>query len=142
MAVIKTCEKLKEKICLKGAEYLGCEKEEVEFDGKRVWCPKDGKEITLKEIGNRIMCANEEALMASEAHYSPTSPPPFMVGMAEVEVDLETGKVTPIDYVAVVDCGTVVNPVSYTHLDVYKRQFPVCRSQKTENWLVLSRTGI
>ena len=110
MAVIKTCEKLKEKICLKGAEYLGCEKEEVEFDGKRVWCPKDGKEITLKEIGNRIMCANEEALMASEAHYSPTSPPPFMVGMAEVEVDLETGKVTPIDYVAVVDCGTVVNP--------------------------------
>ena len=46
------------------------------------------------------MCANEEALMASEAHYSPTSPPPFMVGMAEVEVDVETGKVTPIDYVA------------------------------------------
>lgn len=110
MAVVKTCEKLKEKILLKGAEYLGCRTEDVEFDGKRVWCPKDGKEISLKDIGNRVMCANEEALMASEAHYSPTSPPPFMVGMAEVEVDVETGKVTPIDYVAVVDCGTVVNP--------------------------------
>ena len=92
MAVVKTCEKLKEKILLKGAEYLGCRTEDAEFDGKRVWCPKDGKEISLKDIGNRVMCANEEALMASEAHYSPTSPPPFMVGMAEVEVDVETGK--------------------------------------------------
>ena len=34
----------------------------------------------------------------------------FMVGMAEVEVDKETGKVDLIDYAAVVDCGTVVNP--------------------------------
>ena len=33
-----------------------------------------------------------------------------MVGMAEVEVDKETGAVELINYVAVVDCGTVVNP--------------------------------
>ena len=33
-----------------------------------------------------------------------------MVGMAEVEVDKETGKVDLIEYAAVVDCGTVVNP--------------------------------
>ena len=33
-----------------------------------------------------------------------------MVGMAEVEVDKETGEVELIDYVAVVDCGTVINP--------------------------------
>ncbi|MEG7529978.1 MAG: molybdopterin cofactor-binding domain-containing protein, partial [Hungatella sp.] len=50
------------------------------------------------------------ALMASESHSSPISPPPFMVGMAEVEVDQETGVIELIDYVAVVDCGTVVNP--------------------------------
>lgn len=41
---------------------------------------------------------------------SPTSPPPFMVGMAEIEIDKETGAVMPIDYVAVVDCGTTINP--------------------------------
>ena len=29
---------------------------------------------------------------------------------AEVEVDKETGKVTLLDFVAVVDCGTVINP--------------------------------
>ena len=33
-----------------------------------------------------------------------------MVGMAEVEVDKETGAYELIDYVAVVDCGTVINP--------------------------------
>ena len=33
-----------------------------------------------------------------------------MVGMAEVESDKETGVPELIDYVAVVDCGTVVNP--------------------------------
>ena len=31
-------------------------------------------------------------------HSSPISPPPFMVGMAEVEVDTETGSVDVLDY--------------------------------------------
>ncbi len=43
-------------------------------------------------------------------HSSPISPPPFMVGMAEVEVDTETGSVDVLDYVAAVDCGTPINP--------------------------------
>ena len=33
-----------------------------------------------------------------------------MVGMAEVEVDRETGSVQVLDYTAVVDCGTPINP--------------------------------
>ena len=33
-----------------------------------------------------------------------------MAGFAEIELDLETGKYDLIDYAAVVDCGTVVNP--------------------------------
>ena len=41
---------------------------------------------------------------------SPVSPPPFMVGMVEVEIDKETGDIELIDYVAVVDCGTTINP--------------------------------
>lgn len=32
-----------------------------------------------------------------------------MVGMAEVDIDPQTGKVNLMDYVAVVDCGTVIN---------------------------------
>ena len=33
-----------------------------------------------------------------------------MVGMAQVEVDKETGSVEVLDYAAVVDCGTPINP--------------------------------
>src|SRR4029434_11340640 len=36
----------------------------------------------------------------------------FVVGFAEVEVDLETGKTRLVDYLAVADVGTVVNPRS------------------------------
>ena len=109
MAVVKTCEKLKEKILNKGAEYLGCGPDDVEFDGKAVRRTDGTAEISLKDIGNQVMCDNSETLSASETHSSPVSPPPFMVGMAEVEIDKETGALELIDYVAVVDCGTVVN---------------------------------
>ena len=46
----------------------------------------------------------------TRSHSSPISPPPYMVGMAEVEIDKETGSVKVLDYVAVADCGTPINP--------------------------------
>ncbi len=110
MAVVKTCQTLREKIMKKAAEYLSCTPDELEFDGKTVRRLGTDEEITIKEIGNRSMHFNEDALSACESHTSPVSPPPFMAGMAEVEVDLETGHVELLDYAAVVDCGTVVNP--------------------------------
>ena len=110
MAVVKTCETLRKKICERGAEYLGCSPDDVEFDGEKVVNLKTKEEITRKEIGNKVMCSSNAPLSATEAFSSPVSPPPFMVGIAEVEIDKETGVVEPIDYAAVVDCGTVVNP--------------------------------
>lgn len=110
MAVVKACTALREKICERGAEYMGCAAEKVEFDGKAVFNLETGESISLKDIGNRVMCANCEPLSAGGAFSSPVSPPPFMAGIAEVEIDKETGTVELIDYAAVVDCGTVVNP--------------------------------
>lgn len=110
MAVVKTCETLRGKICERGAEYLGCDVADVEFDGEKVTDLKSGRSISRKEIGNKVMCFNNEPLSASEAFSAPVSPPPFMAGIAEVEIDKETGVVEMVDYAAVVDCGTVVNP--------------------------------
>lgn len=106
-AVVKACQSLEEKIKARGADFLGVPVETVEFDGKSVY--SDQSSISLKDIGNKVMCNNNEVLSASASHTSKTSPPPFMVGMVELETDLETGQSTVIDYVGVVDCGTVIN---------------------------------
>ncbi len=110
MAVMRTCETLVKKIIAKGAEYLGCRADEADFDGKAVFCTDGSASISICDIGNRVMCNNEQAIEATESHSSPVSPPPFMVGMAEIELDQETGAYELIDYVAVVDCGTPINP--------------------------------
>ena len=110
MATVKACQTLVDKMKAYGAEKLGCSVDDVEFDGEKVYSLKDGSSISRKDIGNAIMCAGENALFATEAHSSPVSPPPFMAGAVEGEVDPETGSVKLIDYAAVVDCGTVVNP--------------------------------
>lgn len=110
MAVVKTCDALKEKIIAEGARILGCPLEEAAFDGEAVFSVKNNKRLLLSDLANKIMEGSNCALTASESHSSATSPPPFMVGAAEIELDLLTGKVDLIDYVAVVDCGTVINP--------------------------------
>ena len=67
------------------------------------------EEISLKDIANRAMCFNEDALQVTVSHTSPVSPPPFMAGAAEVEVDTETGQVELLNFAAAVDCGTPLN---------------------------------
>ncbi|MFA5903453.1 MAG: molybdopterin cofactor-binding domain-containing protein [Desulfobacula sp.] len=49
-------------------------------------------------------------LFGSATHSGSISPPPFMAGFAEIEMDLETGETKVVDYVGVVDCGTPINP--------------------------------
>ncbi|HEY5556341.1 xanthine dehydrogenase family protein molybdopterin-binding subunit [Acetobacterium sp.] len=110
MAVVKTCEKLIEKIKQEGAKRLDDNIAAVDFDGDRVYLINTDASISLKALGNQAMCGNNTPLFTTASFSSPVSPPPFIVGMAEVEIDKETGAVDLIRYVAVVDCGTVINP--------------------------------
>ncbi|MBK5241666.1 molybdopterin cofactor-binding domain-containing protein [Clostridium sp.] len=109
-AVIKTCEKLKAQMIEEGARLLECPIGNVEFCGQKVFSLKDDKSITLVDLANASLLGGSKNLTASESHYSKVSPPPFMVGIVEIEIDKLTGKVDIIDYVSVVDCGTVINP--------------------------------
>ena len=102
---------LREKIEKLGADILGCKAEDVQFDGKKV-CLADGSEgksVSLADIATASQCGNEIELVASTTHSSPISPPPYMVGAAEIEVDLETGESHVVEYDACVDCGTPIN---------------------------------
>lgn len=108
MAVVKAATELREKIIKVGAERLNIDKEHVEFDGERVFT--DSEDISLFEIAvDFTVGPQKNQLIGYASHGSPVSPPPFIAGFVETEIDEETGKVEIIDYVAVVDCGTVIN---------------------------------
>lgn len=109
-AVEKACLKLQEQIRKQAAIMLKCEEEQVDFDGHVARNLENGASVTLEEIGTASMCACNQALQVTESHSSPVSPPPYMVGAVEIELDKETGHVEILDYAAVVDCGTVINP--------------------------------
>ena len=113
-AVEQCALKIREQICKLGAGLLKCPENEVVFDGKSVRREGAGQDfagqVSLTDIATASMCGNEIALEATVTNSSPLSPPPFMVGAAEVEVDLETGEAKVINYAAAVDCGTPVNP--------------------------------
>lgn len=111
MAVVKTCNSLIGRMKAKAAAMLGdVTLEELEFTGDAIRDPKSGRSVSRIDLGNANMITNDIALEATESHYSPTSPPPYMAGAALVDVDPETGTYDLVDYAAVVDCGTVINP--------------------------------
>ena len=109
-AVEKACQKLIARILEIASGMLDAPVEELEFASDRVEWTKAQKSVSLIDIGTKSMCGNGCALEATESNSSPTSPPPFMAGAVEIELDKETGHVEIVDYKAVVDCGTVVNP--------------------------------
>ena len=112
-ATEKCALELRGKICALGAKLLGCDKTQVSFDGTEVRVEEgenEGKTISLSDIATASMNGNSIELQATVTHSSEISPPPYMVGAAEIEVDTETGEVTLLDYAAAVDCGTPINP--------------------------------
>ena len=114
IAVEKACRKLRDSIHKIGAELLGCSVEDTDFNGKEV-CRLEEVEgemnsVSLFEIGVKTQVNNNQETQFTATVSSPVSPPPYMAGMAEVEIDTETGEIRMINYEATVDCGTPVNP--------------------------------
>ena len=130
MAAVKAATELREKICEQAAKALECEPDQVVLDGGRIYVEGDApededvftvgqigaaqgkhREMSLVELSNRCIGFGLQPgyLSGHASNSQPVSPPPFMAGIAEVDVDKMTGEVTVVDYVAVVDCGTVAN---------------------------------
>ena len=110
MAVVKTCEEIRKKIIRVGAKLMGVSVDDVLFEGGCVRAAEGDKVVSLAEIANAHMMAGYEDISACVSSGSPVSPPPFMCGCAEIDYDPLTGEVRLVDYVGVVDCGTVINP--------------------------------
>lgn len=109
-AVESACEELKSNMCKIAAGMMDCEVSEVEFTGDGVRKLDGSGFVSRMDIATKSMMFNNVSVQTTATKSSPISPPPFMAGMVEIELDKETGKVDILDYVSVVDCGTPINP--------------------------------
>lgn len=109
-ACVRACERLKKRICEIAADIKGCASEDIEFEGRGVRILDTGDFIPLTDIGIKSQLNNGIAPEDTVMHTSPVSPPPYMVGMVEIELDKLTGLVEVLNYSAVVDCGIAINP--------------------------------
>ncbi len=110
-ATKKAAEKMASEILKAASEIM---KEDVENlyleDGKVL--SKNGKALTYSEIQTQLFYTfKQRQLEVTESFVSEVSPPPYMVSFAEVEIDLETGKIEVVDFLNYVDCGTTINPI-------------------------------
>ncbi|HCY86245.1 MAG TPA: aldehyde oxidase [Desulfobacteraceae bacterium] len=111
-SVIKAGKALIEKMITMAAGTLKADPGDLEFNGTAIFAgsPDGKKAITVEALARKLAVGNGACLSATATHSSPVSPPPFMAGFANIELDLETGKVVVKDYVGIVDCGTPINP--------------------------------
>jgi probable selenate reductase molybdenum-binding subunit len=108
-AVLKTAQKIKQQIVTAAAEMLDEPPQDLEIDNGII-SGKRGK-VSYSEVAHYSLYEkNQFQIIASDSHIVHKSPPPFAAHFAEVEVDILTGKVKVIKYVAAVDCGTAINP--------------------------------
>ncbi len=68
------------------------------------------KRITLRELAYTLWQRNWGTLSVSLSYRAPSAPPAYTVFFVKVLVDTWTGIVKPLEVVAGVDCGTVINP--------------------------------
>lgn len=107
-AVFKVAHQLKEMLMIEASRILESKPEDIDFDGQTF--KDEDKELSLRDLSNQITYNHEQKQLTATASYvGHKSPPPFMAGLCEVEVDLETGEYDITHYVSVVDCGTPLN---------------------------------
>ena len=109
-AVENACAELQKQICAIGAGMMNCSPDEVQFEKGQVRRINTDQTVSLKDVSYKVQLGNTIPAVVTATHTSPVSPPPYMVGMVEIELDKLTGHVTVLDYMAVVDCGIPINP--------------------------------
>src|SRR5215813_2440079 len=115
-AVYMSLQKLKDKATKMAAHLLGVDASTVTFSGGK-FSTKDGKSVTIQEVAlgahlaKNIPADMEPGLSATSFFEPKNFTFPFGTHIAVVEIDRETGEIHFQRYVAVDDCGKVINPM-------------------------------
>lgn len=111
MAVVRACTNLKHEILKTASEYLKVEKDKLDLVEDNIVNIETNEILTLRDFAIKHTASPiAKNLSATGSYGSETSPPPYMAGFVLLDIDKRTGKVKVKKYVAVVDCGTVINP--------------------------------
>ena len=117
-ALYRSIQKVKEKARQIAAHELECSVDDLEWPtaggGSRAR-PKSGRRSRSSACrpGWRLRCptASSPGMEATTFHDPPNFTFPFGTHVCEVEVDPDTGRVEIVNYIAVDDCGNVINPM-------------------------------
>lgn len=115
-AVYYALEKLKDKATKMAAHVLEADAAQIKFEGGKFTAP-NGKSTTIQEIALGAHVAKtlppdmEPGLSATYFFEPKNFTFPFGTHIAVVEVDRDTGEIHFKRYVAVDDCGKVINPM-------------------------------
>jgi len=109
-AVFKAAKALKAMMIDEVAILLGTQSDSIAFDGKDFQDFKSGKGLSLSDFANQLTYSHDQKQLCATASYvGHKSPPPFMAGFVDIEIDKDTCEISVLDYVSVVDCGTPIN---------------------------------
>jgi len=111
-AILQACENFKDEILKCGAITLGCQRKKVTWSNGRVVGSE--RALSLAELASRTSSRGKSICVQAEYQKFETSKTrAFLVQVAEVEVDPETGKVTLLRLVTAHDSGTILNPLAH-----------------------------
>ena len=117
-AVMKAARAAREKVLRIAGHMLEASPEDLEAEDGRIFVRgTPSAQVTMADIGRAAYIraielpeGEDPGIETVEAFDPPQFAWPYGANVAVVEVDVETGEVSFLDYIYVHDCGTIVNP--------------------------------
>ncbi|MBN1295770.1 molybdopterin-dependent oxidoreductase, partial [bacterium] len=111
-AVRRAAVAMRQKILERAMVMMGAGVETLAIEGDRIVDIAGGRSLTYSDVAIHALYSHDQEQLQSHASaISHRSPPPFSAHFARVAVDLRTGAIRLITYIAAVDCGTAINPI-------------------------------
>jgi len=109
-AVIRASEQVRDRLLYHAARMMGVDASELTCERGEVRAAS-GRTLPLAEVASEAMYGEEkEHISFSASNMTFDCPPPFAAACADIEVDMETGRVDVLDFTCAIDLGHAINP--------------------------------
>lgn len=112
MAVLKAAQQLRERMLQTAAKILGIDPQELELGEECIRAKgNQSQRVSYTELGRACIAEYGPLYGSHSVAWMPTRPA-YAVALAEVAVDLDTGKVRVLRYISAQDVGKALNPLA------------------------------